>query len=156
MAAVADLSNTPLRIDPRPLRPDPGLSDRTAMPFDSASPSLLVERRSAIERSGHRVARYDDPEECSGIGGNAPPGGWTVPVQGPHLCVAFARPRAGGAYYPPGGIDERSEATNTTQRTVRALVHGGGQFHALDIVLERGPSGGWVWVERRILVRVLS
>lgn len=163
---IAEEAGRSLRVDPRPLRSDPGLG-LFVDPGDFApvSREWVDARAATLARLGIEAFRRSLVDGC----GDGPDG--TPPAIGPAdtallrawmnqpsppTCVFVGLPRREGVYYPPAGIDRRSE-TDPVQRTVRAVMIGPGQAtDVFDVVVRQDAKGRWRVRERVRLAALRS
>ncbi|MEX0891558.1 MAG: hypothetical protein WEB88_05250 [Gemmatimonadota bacterium] len=145
-AAVAhfleeDPGGRPLRVDPRPLRPDPalvsvheGLDAATAgrvvpataeQPFAEVEPVILEHRLDLLRRLAVDTARLEAHRACPGV--LVPPSP-EVPERRQRNCPAepyrlalLALPREGAPYW-PGNVDERPSYAGVQVVSVRSIV----------------------------------
>lgn len=152
--ALARRIADPIRVDPRPLRPGPGIGV-FVRPEHFADEAVEVARRRAavLDRLGIAQFRKVPFDDCgSGPGGTPPPiePGDTVTLREwlsrPKLptCVLVSLPRAEGVYFPERGIDRRSADPDPARRTVRVVTIGSGQaVDVLDVVVRCERGGRW-------------
>jgi hypothetical protein len=157
-----------LRVDPRPLVPDPDLVWTGAARFAEGTEGATRLRRSILAEIG--IEPLSDAEyprcERQGRGGLRPP---MDPEEPPEraaererlrdsptpLCVVTALPRPGGVHFPPEGIDEREAGLEKGHVTTRVVTVEPAQYAVLDVVAQRDGSA-WRIVEQRVLFRVWS
>jgi hypothetical protein len=162
---VVEGSGMPVRVDPRPLNPDPALvelkrsvaaavPDRVSSvrdPLAATTRRVLSRRSRVISRLGLREADAFSYPNCPGIMFSAPvlnrverrPGNDCPAEQ--FSAVIVSVPRAGGAYW-PGNLDQR-HATPRGAWSVRVITRDlgplGASSGAYDYVAERDRSGSW-------------
>ena len=134
-----------LRVDPRPLKPDPGVVYPHASDLADISDSVRAARQAVVGGLGATTVDAVEGGDCqAGLGGlrRAPSG---APRRAPDrrpFCVITALPRPGGAYFPPGATDKRSAAPEGAVST-RAVVLTASFTVAYDVVALRDAAGGW-------------
>lgn len=171
-ALVADTTVPDLRIDPRPLRPDPGLvtlhafnlaPDRVILgswqdPFARGVENEIDSRRAALRLLGVTEAQGIPEVACPPV--MAPPtpelqeekARWCPQVAFRNALIAL--PRTGGAYWPPS-VDERAKYAGRLVYTVRVLqrlFYPQGQMEASHDYVFEYQADGWVLLERRGLL----
>lgn len=155
---IARESADHIRVDPRPLRPDPDIGPFVRPEHLAQVDSAVVEARAAeLKRLGIEQFRLGTADHCgSGPGGTPPavePGDSTTMrdwLSRPVLptCVLLSLPRPGGVHYPPAKIDTRHADHGPNLWTVRVVTIGRGQAtDVLDVVVRRGAGQIWRVVE---------
>lgn len=155
---VARESPDHIRVDPRPLRPDPDIGLFVRPEHFAQVDSAVVQARAAeLQRMGIEQFRHGTGDRCgSGPGGTPPviePGDTTTMrdwLSQPVLptCVLLSLPRPGGVHYPPGKIDRRDADHRPDSWTVRVItVRRGQAVDVLDVVVRRGAGRIWRIVE---------
>jgi hypothetical protein len=135
-----DPSGAPLRVDPRPLRPDPRLvtlHDLTVVPelvdtvaqvrpFAEVDEAVVARRSELIERLGRLQTDAVVDARCPGV--LLPTGTAVVerrrrhcPTEGSYRSAALALPRPGAPYW-PGNVDERPRYEGVDVVSVRVIV----------------------------------
>lgn len=153
--AVARQEQHSIRVDPRPLRPDPNIGVFVREEHFADAASMVVrQREDALTELGIPRFQKSMLDMCgSGPGGTLPviePGDTTTRrewLSQPQLptCVLVSLPRPGGVYFPPLDIDRRAASPGLW--TVRVITIGSGQaVDVIDVVLRRG-RGEWQLVD---------
>lgn len=156
--AIAERTEGDIRVDPRPLRPDPGIGVFVrAEHFADAEPAAVRERERVLSRLGIAQFRKSSIDMCgSGPGGVMPviePGDTATRrawLSRPRLptCVLVSLPREGGAYFPPAEIDRREAHPGAGIRTVRVVTIGSGDaIDVFDVVARCTGEGRWQILE---------
>lgn len=170
----ADTVGAPIRVDPRPLKPDPELvtlHNIDVMP-ERINPDaqagllpdsvLTAQRRVTLVSMGIPMTDAIKDTQCPG--GLLPPRTEQQRIRKEQLCpstgyrsLILATPRKGAEYW-PGNIDKRSEfggANVVSIRAVQTSVGPGGSVQSsFDLVFERDAEDQWHFLRRTILFLV--
>lgn len=154
-----------VRVDPRPLHPDPAIVELRRSVADAVpgrvttrDDPLAAATRRAVSRRSREIARlglretdvYGYPN-CTGVLWSAPvlnraePRARSDCPAEEFAAVILAIPRSGGAYW-PGNVDQRREAPAgawTVRVIGRELGPSGASSTADDYVAQRLGAGGW-------------
>jgi len=135
-----DPTGAPLRVDPRPLRPDPALvtlhdvtvvpervdPEVQARPFADVDAAVVARRSELIERLGRLETDALADARCPGV--LVPPGPAVAerrrrhcPTEGSYRSAALALPRPGPPYW-PGNVDERARYAGVDVVSVRVII----------------------------------
>lgn len=168
---VRDSTGGDLRVDPRPLRPDPSLvvledvgapAGRIAPetwkePLLGSAEGTIRHRESVLASLKYTIADGLHPPRCPGALLAPSPEKEVLRLQfcpgTPYRIVMMATPRAGGIFW-PGNRDERSEYTGRNVVSVRVIVThmtpSGRNQVAMDFVFER-KGQDWVFLKSVVL-----
>jgi hypothetical protein len=163
-----------IRVDPKPLRPDPGLATLRALtmvpdrvsqgswssPYAESSPDATRARQAVLSRLGIPETDGLGYADCPGV--LVPPTPIMVERKRSHCpaesfrAVLVALPRQGGAYWPQN-FDERPKYDGRDVWSVRVIVKtlspNGQVERSADYVFER-VKDAWVLLERRLVLIV--
>lgn len=174
--ALDRVRNTELRVDPRPLKHDPGLvtlkglesviPDRVApeahyAPLADSRDAVTQARRNLLIELG--IAETDAFKDSRCPGAMIPPSP-EVDERKRERCpstrynsVIIALPREGGSYW-PGNVDERNKYANRSVYSVRIIetsLHPRGSVEeSIDYVFERQADNQWKLLDIRPLLIV--
>ena len=151
----ADGTQGPIRVDPRPLRPEAALgsvTERDLMPLDAETIHM---RTRVIESAGWRTADAPRDWRCVFSQGLPPAQPRPLPDSlrlhreaclsgGPYVSLAFGIPQSG---------TDLEHPDRWRIRAMRMLSYG---YEVVDLHLLRDPDGGWRVVEARVRSGVFS
>lgn len=150
-------TQVPIRVDPRPLRPEARLNSVTDEDLLAGEAETIRMRTRVLEGDGWAVARAPEDWGCVLSQGVAP--GQPAQAAAPDTLRARRDAcREKGAYeslvfgLPQPGTDP-DHPERWRVRTVRMLPYG---YEVVDLFLEHRPSGDWMVVDARVRSGVFS
>jgi|GEM_PF-4055321 len=161
MRALPPSQDRILRVNPRPLEPDPALTLVHTDDFADVGQGVIHKRAEALTRLGvQQFTDFPPPDET--CGGKRAYMTWDPPTTprpaGPSpFCAILALPRPGGVHYPQESIDESRLGLERGRRTTRVITIYPHTYAVIDVVAEPARGGsGWTIIEQRELFRVMS
>lgn len=148
-------TRAPIRVDPRPLRPEAALGSVTERDLMLSDGETIRMRARVLESAGWRTADAPADWRCVFSQGLPPANPRPLPdslrlhreaclSQGPYVSLAFGIPQAG---------TDPDHPDRWRIRAMRMLPYG---YEVVDLFLLRDPDGGWRVVEAHVRSGVFS